>query len=69
MRIQPMYASSTRQTRFPPEAGRPRPGARQWEMRNSDGSMWTTKGHYTRDEIAQFVCAEPWPPLVGGKLG
>lgn len=64
MRIQPQWAKSTDQNRFPRDAGKPgRPGATQWIMRNSDGSTWETLGHYTKEEAKLFIDCEPLLPI------
>jgi len=65
MRIQPDYATTTKQHRFPKDAGiAGRPGATRWYMRSSNGSEWTTRGYYTRGEAMQFLGAEPLGPIV-----
>jgi len=60
MRIQPDYATTTKQHRFPKDAGiAGRPGATRWWMRSSNGSEWLTGGYYTKGEAMQFIGAEP----------
>lgn len=49
-----------------PRTEGPKPGAQRWYMRRSDGTIWRTRGYYTKRELRRFTSTvaviKEWTP-------